>query len=296
MKPFPAPHVPRKTSATATAAVALAACTLFTACTFFTACTLGTSIATPNPPATDTTRPVVSDPPPAASPDTPTNTTHDACDREIASLKDTILALREEQYIDEARINALEAALEAALADNGGHTTPPDDIPTGVTPETAPTTDTTLPPTDTSTPPSTTETTPSDITPPPTAADADFRYEVRSGANGHATETVILSYSGTARSLSIPASLGGHPVRAIADNAFAGTGVRAVVLPDTIREVGWFAFYGCTALESVVLPASVTTIGYGAFDVCPALTIHCPQDSYAAAYAESFGYRCLLSP
>jgi hypothetical protein len=83
----------------------------------------------------------------------------------------------------------------------------------------------------------------------------------------------------------------GYPVTRIADEAFKGTAVTSVIVPDTVTELGWFAFADCTSLTSVTLPASVASIGYGAFDGCPNLTVYCPKDSYAAQFAISFGLR-----
>ena len=91
--------------------------------------------------------------------------------------------------------------------------------------------------------------------------------------------------------LEIPASIDGTPVRAIGDNAFEGTSFSSVVLPDGVKEIGWFAFSGCHNLTSVTLPASVEAIAYGAFENCSkSLVFLCPEGSYAAAYARSYGF------
>lgn len=192
----------------------------------------------------------------------------------IKALEDAILTMKQEQYVTNTRYNARLEALEAALH---ALSTGSGDRPTGGTPsDTAPpdtsAPDTSVPPTDPTTPPAGTP-----------SADTDFRYEVRGG------EAVIVSYVGTEQQVVVPSAIAGCTVRGIADNAFAGTGVRGVSLPDTLKEIGWFAFYGCTELDVVSLPASVEVIGYGAFDLCPNLTVHCPAGSYAAAYAASFG-------
>lgn len=112
-----------------------------------------------------------------------------------------------------------------------------------------------------------------------------FRYGVKNGL------TTIHEYLGTGRTVAIPATVNGYPVKAIADNAFRDKGVSAVILPDTVESIGWFAFCGCFGLETVSIPASVTSIAYGAFDGCPNLTVLCVKGSYADTWAQSYGLR-----
>ena len=99
---------------------------------------------------------------------------------------------------------------------------------------------------------------------------------------------VITGYSGNTALLTIPATLGGLPVTAIGEHAFERATLTAVILPESVTNIGWFAFYECGDLSGVTLPATVVSIGYAAFDGCPSLTLHCPADSYAAQYAKSY--------
>ncbi|MBR2871889.1 MAG: leucine-rich repeat domain-containing protein, partial [Lentisphaeria bacterium] len=46
----------------------------------------------------------------------------------------------------------------------------------------------------------------------------------------------------------------------------------AYIIPDTVTEIGWGAFDGCTGLTSVVIPNSVTYICGEAFYGCSSLT------------------------
>ena len=46
------------------------------------------------------------------------------------------------------------------------------------------------------------------------------------------------------------------------------TKIKKVVLPNTIKSIGEYAFKGCTSLTSIVIPSSVTEIGKWAFDSC----------------------------
>ncbi|MBQ7145176.1 MAG: leucine-rich repeat protein [Lachnospiraceae bacterium] len=48
--------------------------------------------------------------------------------------------------------------------------------------------------------------------------------------------------------------------------------LKKVNIPDSVTEIGWLAFYGCSALEGIKIADSVTTIGEAAFEGCSALT------------------------
>lgn len=114
----------------------------------------------------------------------------------------------------------------------------------------------------------------------------DFRYKVVSGC------VTIEKYTGDNAEVSIPAEIDGFPVTAIGEGAFQESTCQKIILPNTVNTIGWFAFYGSGSLSEVTIPASVTTIGYAAFDGCPStMTIHCPVDSYASAFAASYGLR-----
>ena len=99
----------------------------------------------------------------------------------------------------------------------------------------------------------------------------------------------IYEYLGGTTTVAIPSTINGYRVTAIADHAFANSEVTAVVIPPSVKSIGWFAFNGCASLSSVSIPASVTSIGYAAFDGCNRLTILCTANSYAKEYAASFG-------
>ena len=58
----------------------------------------------------------------------------------------------------------------------------------------------------------------------------------------------------------------------IKHDAFVGTALTSLSLPEGVRVIGDKAFAGCTALTSVTLPASLETLGSEAFMGCTALT------------------------
>ncbi len=115
-----------------------------------------------------------------------------------------------------------------------------------------------------------------------------FHYKVRDGG------AVITGYEGNATLVTIPAELDGYPVKVIGERAFEGKSIAAVVLPDTIERIEWFAFYQCTELIDMAIPAGVTEIGHAVFDGCTKLTLLCPAGSYALNYAKSYGLSYII--
>ncbi len=120
----------------------------------------------------------------------------------------------------------------------------------------------------------------------PDGDESVLHYRVENGG------AVITGYSGSATLLTIPQTLDGYPVTALGERAFENSSIAGVVLPEGIHSIGWFAFYGCSALVSVTLPQSVSSIGYAVFDGCKHLSLICPADSYAEQYAKSYGIPC----
>lgn len=50
-------------------------------------------------------------------------------------------------------------------------------------------------------------------------------------------------------------------------------GCEKTVIPNTVKAIGWYAFYGCAGLSTITIPDSITTIGSGAFDGIDLTTI-----------------------
>ena len=67
-------------------------------------------------------------------------------------------------------------------------------------------------------------------------------------------------------SAEIPAEIEGYPVTAIGLEAFEGTTIKSIKIPDSVKQIDDYAFRYCESLESVTIPRSVTSIGYGVFD------------------------------
>lgn len=121
------------------------------------------------------------------------------------------------------------------------------------------------------------------VTPGKAEEELSFSYLLKNG------KITITGYQGTSTLITIPAVLDGYPVVAIGERAFEGQRIAAVILPDGLETIGWFAFYGCETLIDVSIPTSVTSIGYAVFDGCENLSIICASGSYAEQYAVSYG-------
>lgn len=81
--------------------------------------------------------------------------------------------------------------------------------------------------------------------------------------------TILVKYTGTAQSVSVPAS-----VTEIAAEAFAGHGEmeKLSFRGNQVETIGYRAFADCTGLKEVTLPDSVQSLGNGAFSGCTALS------------------------
>lgn len=73
-------------------------------------------------------------------------------------------------------------------------------------------------------------------------------------------------------------------VTEIGDYAFSGcTALASIVIPDSVTVIGEAAFFGCTGLTTIAVPGSVTDIGNGAFAACVNL-MQLTVDNANAAY------------
>ena len=112
---------------------------------------------------------------------------------------------------------------------------------------------------------------------------------------------VLTKYTGTETTIELPAQVGGLDLVMLGNNAFTGTAVVAVKLPDTVKKLDYSCFFyvgtlvkielgngleeisdscfeGCAALTSIDLPESLRTIGWMAFTWCPFQSITLPAN------------------
>ena len=87
----------------------------------------------------------------------------------------------------------------------------------------------------------------------------------------------IVSYSGGAGALEIPAVLEGRAVTQIGPHAFEQAAMRQVSIPEGVSDIGEYAFYGCHSLMSVQIPGSVERIGAYAFGECALYSVNLPE-------------------
>ena len=98
----------------------------------------------------------------------------------------------------------------------------------------------------------------------PSFADAqyisgDWSYAVEGGG------AKILSYSGADKIVTIPEKLRGNAVLSIGENAFEGTAVSVLNLPESLKKIEDNAFYGSN-VKAVYIPRTCTVISSTAFE------------------------------
>jgi hypothetical protein len=98
------------------------------------------------------------------------------------------------------------------------------------------------------------------------AAHGQFMYTTNNGT------ITITGYTGTDDNMVIPNMIYGLPVTCIGTNAFQSGSVRGVTIPDSVTNIGGWAFESCTSLTGIFIPNSITGIGGGAFWGCTSLT------------------------
>lgn len=92
-------------------------------------------------------------------------------------------------------------------------------------------------------------------------ADGDFLYEkTYSGC------ICITGYTGTAKTVTIPAEMDGSPVVEIGESAFEdNTSITSVILPETLEKIEDSAFSGCSGITGIKLPEGLTSLDKYAF-------------------------------
>ena len=111
-------------------------------------------------------------------------------------------------------------------------------------------------------------------------------YKYSLDEDGNAT---ITGYSGSVSALAIPQTIDGHTVVAIGDDAFRGSCLVNVTIPDTVTEIGGSAFENCDNLTNVKISKNLADIGIMAFGNCDALAeIEIPKSISTVRYNEFY--------
>ena len=100
-------------------------------------------------------------------------------------------------------------------------------------------------------------------------------------------EITITNYIGDNSALVIPEYIKGCPVVAIKidDNRDFRQKIESIYLPETVREIGEYCFWGCNKLKSVNFPESLKSIGSKAFAGCPLETVDLSHVETLGSYA-----------
>lgn len=104
------------------------------------------------------------------------------------------------------------------------------------------------------------------------------------------TEVEITGYTGTATELVIPSVIDGKSVTSIGNGCFElgeeeESTITDIAIPDSVTNIGRYAFYGCSSLTNITIPESITSIGESAFEDCTGLTsIKMPKNVTSIEY------------
>ena len=105
----------------------------------------------------------------------------------------------------------------------------------------------------------------------PAVAQGQFRFTTNNGA------ITITGYTGSGGAVTIPGAIKVNgtnlPVTSIGSGAFsegqlANHTLTAVIIPDSVVTIGYFAFGACSSLTNLILGTNVANIGSEAFDGC----------------------------
>lgn len=82
------------------------------------------------------------------------------------------------------------------------------------------------------------------------------------------TQCAITGYTGLEMDVIIPETLDGYTVVKISQDAFEKSAITSVDIPQTVTEIGDYAFWDCSQLYKVVLRSDVYNYGQGVFSNC----------------------------
>jgi hypothetical protein len=105
----------------------------------------------------------------------------------------------------------------------------------------------------------------------PEAPASDFEYKAIEGG------IEITKYIGTSIRVRIPEKIEGVSVTRIGGRAFESSGIMEVYIPNSVTDIGNYAFNYNPGLTSITIPDSVTSIGCDAFSMNSLTSIAIPD-------------------
>lgn len=92
---------------------------------------------------------------------------------------------------------------------------------------------------------------------------------------------VLYKYTGNEKNVVVPEKIDGYTVTKISIQTFCrNENIKSVTIPDTVTEIGEFAFRGCTLLKKVKLPKTLRVLERGVFEKCINLkSIEIPEEN-----------------
>jgi hypothetical protein len=97
-------------------------------------------------------------------------------------------------------------------------------------------------------------------------AQAQLTFTTNNGA------ITITGGTGTGGVVSIPSMTNGWPVTSIGTNAFYNGSLTSVTIPDSVTNIGSFAFFGCSSMTNITIPTNLNSIQDFTFYGCSDLT------------------------
>ena len=91
------------------------------------------------------------------------------------------------------------------------------------------------------------------------------------GRSADGTYAEVVEYSGKAKKIQIKESYKDLPVTKVCDEAFSGSDITEIIIPETVIDIGVKTFYSCASLKDVKMGNDVTQIGKSVFCYCTSL-------------------------
>lgn len=102
----------------------------------------------------------------------------------------------------------------------------------------------------------------------------------------------ICGYTGKDSVVSVPDNINSVPVTSIGRTAFYASKIKEITIPNTVKNIKWWAFYGSEKLEKVNFSFGLKTVGYGAFMNCKSLKSVSIPMSVTQISDDSFAVSC----